>query len=874
VRTTNNRRIVSVILAAGKGTRMHSPNLHKVCFPLDGKPVIARSIEGYERCGVDTHCVVVGAMAEQVMQAASLAPVNLLFCHQVEQLGTGNATRCASKLLNALDFDGDIMVVAGDKVIEDAALNRLIGTFRDSDCDLAFMVGDVADYPDSGRIVCDNGRIIGNVEVFDIARMQLLIALQHVTEERVVPAGEAESLAITYFKNENKASKALGALWDSIQIGEPVTSKLLASHTTPSDFQLRINNRDYPPELLAGVKHANISVYLFKARALYSALEKLGSDNAQNEEYLTDVIGILAGEGRRVSLVPVDYPEQVMAYNTPQELRSIEDYLESRKRVSVVQPPRMCRTAAECLAHFETPGNAAENYLISVYGEDYAIIESKRRLLSSMLKEYISEFGDQEVYISRSPGRVNILGRHIDHQGGHVNMTAIDRDFYSIFGVREDRRVVLHNMESHQLPDRTLDIDEICAPYTGGDWLDFVNGSEVKAHIAANVGDWSLYVTAPIVRLQAKFPDIALKGMNIVASGNIPMAAGLSSSSAVVVAVAEGVVAINGIDISAGDFVTMCGEAEWYVGTRGGSGDHAAMKFAKRGRVVQLGFFPFHQTDDVPFTTEYLFIICNSHEKARKSQGARDVFNHRVACYNIGREIYRQRLPEYADRIEHLRDISCENLAMTYPELLQTLNELPCSLTRADIRNCLPEDVAEKYLMSHSEDVDSYPIRSVVMYGLAECARAKASGELLRRCDIRTFGEWVNHSHDGDRVVRWDRGGNSWPAILDYTDSEMSRLISSAEPGGEITQLPLIPGSYTCSIPQIDKMVDIANSVHGVCGAQILGAGLGGCIMVLVHEDSYDDLVKAMSRQYYDPLELEPEMFACRPVAGSGMVEF
>jgi len=69
-------------------------------------------------------------------------------------------------------------------------------------------------------------------------------------------------------------------------------------------------------------------------------------------------------------------------------------------------------------------------------------------------------------------------------------------------------------------------------------------------------------------------------------------------------------------------------------------------------------------------------------------------------------------------------------------------------------------------------------------------------------------------------------------------------------------------------------MVDIANSVHGVCGAQILGAGLGGCIMVLVHEDSYDDLVKAMSRQYYDPLELEPEMFACRPVAGSGMVEF
>jgi galactokinase len=52
-----------------------------------------------------------------------------------------------------------------------------------------------------------------------------------------------------------------------------------------------------------------------------------------------------------------------------------------------------------------------------------------------------------------------------------------------------------------------------------------------------------------------------------------------------------------------------------------------------------------------------------------------------------------------------------------------------------------------------------------------------------------------------------------------------------------------ISGSYECSIPEIDRIVDIACGLHGVEGAQLAGAGLGGCAMVLAQKDFAADIV-------------------------------
>jgi len=81
--------------------------------------------------------------------------------------------------------------------------------------------------------------------------------------------------------------------------------------------------------------------------------------------------------------------------------------------------------------------------------------------------------------------------------------------------------------------------------------------------------------------------------MDCAVTGDIPVAAGLSSSSAVLVAVAHAAVAINDFDLEPRQFVDLCGEGEWFVGSRGGAADHAAIRFGRRGSIAHVRFFPF-----------------------------------------------------------------------------------------------------------------------------------------------------------------------------------------------------------------------------------------------------------------------------------------
>ena len=76
-----NRRVpqFSMILAAGKGTRMGSETRHKVCFPVDGQPVINRTLDIYNGCGIRQHILVVGFLADQVIETVGRKHDNVIF---------------------------------------------------------------------------------------------------------------------------------------------------------------------------------------------------------------------------------------------------------------------------------------------------------------------------------------------------------------------------------------------------------------------------------------------------------------------------------------------------------------------------------------------------------------------------------------------------------------------------------------------------------------------------------------------------------------------------------------------------------------------------------------------------------------------------
>lgn len=186
-------------------------------------------------------------------------------------------------------------------------------------------------------------------------------------------------------------------------------------------------------------------------------------------------------------------------------------------------------------------------------------------------------------------------------------------------------------------------------------------------------------------------------------------------------------------------------------------------------------------------------------------------------------------------------------------------------------------DLLKVNFASHNEQPD-YNIRGVLLFGVAEIMRSKRCIEYLESGQIDKFGTLMKISHDGDRVARAGEDGRYHAFAADCSDDYLNNLMShlaSEDPGRVFNaQLYMQPGSYGCSTKEIDSMVDIACAVPGVAGAQIAGAGLGGCIMILARKESIEPLRKALTKHYYTPNKLAPAIMNCITVEGAGLAEF
>ena len=107
------------------------------------------------------------------------------------------------------------------------------------------------------------------------------------------------------------------------------------------------------------------------------------------------------------------------------------------------------------------------------------------------------------------------------------------------------------------------------------------------------------------------------------------------------------------------------------------------------------------------------------------------------------------------------------------------------------------------------------------------------------------LGRLMNSSHDGDRVSR-ETSRNTWRRVpADSADGPLAEWSRKPGRGADIAELS---GEYGCSLPELDRIVDIARRQPGVEGAQLAGAGLGGCIMVLVQKAAHRGLAQDAGR--------------------------
>lgn len=161
----------SVILAAGKGTRMKS-RLPKVLHSVCGQPMLLHVIDAAREAGIDRNIVVIGHEAEMVRAAID---TEVEWAFQMEQLGTGHAVLQTEPLLEG--FRGSIVILCGDTpLITPGTLKELTERHLQSG-DAATVLTSVLEDPSGyGRIIRDeSGMVLGIVEHIDASEDQLMI---------------------------------------------------------------------------------------------------------------------------------------------------------------------------------------------------------------------------------------------------------------------------------------------------------------------------------------------------------------------------------------------------------------------------------------------------------------------------------------------------------------------------------------------------------------------------------------------------------------------------------------------------------------------------------------------------------------------------
>ena len=528
------------------------------------------------------------------------------------------------------------------------------------------------------------------------------------------------------------------------------------------------------------------------------------------------------------------------------------------------------------------PNSELFRKLTAIYG-NAGLLDRPVRLLGKVLNEFGRSFGtDRPVFIVRSTGRVNMLGMHVDHRGGSVNPIAIKEAFFAV-EPRDDDRVVLRDVAGDRFPEESFSIGE-CLPRGGKvkDWDHWCHDELEKRKGKPGI-TFSNYVRAAVLYFQnlntaddgGQSPSF--RGMNVMIGSNVPPAAGLSTSSCLVVASALAILHRNGITMDPMAFCEHCGWAEWYVGTRGGFGDHAAIRLGRCNSIVHMTSFPF-TLQTVPFPPGYLVVLADSKVEARKQAGAKDGYNTPLAAYAFGLWLARKNYPQYAEKLQHLRDINPKALACSEAEVYRIIRSLPESVTRARILAMLPEkkEDIEKVFRSHNEPAGGYPVRGVCTYGIAECMRSNLVVDMLEKGDIAGFGRLISLHHDGDRVARLHNGKMA-PEVKDFSDSRFDRLIADLESGdpsrAECAHIWAQPGGYNVSVPDLDMAVDIAMGAKGVLGAGLVGAGLGGSMVALVEAAHADALVQRLARDYYAAKNLPMGAEIVSPVGGAGILD-
>ena len=381
---------------------------------------------------------------------------------------------------------------------------------------------------------------------------------------------------------------------------------------------------------------------------------------------------------------------------------------------------------------------------------------------------YREKFGHTPAHIARAPGRVNLLGEHVDYNDGFVLPAAIDRATYVAFSPTNADHSTLWAADLNQQASFSL---ETLPSKTQSD--------------SSSLPEWALYPAGVMWALHEE--KLNVPNMTAVFSSNVPQGSGLSSSASIEMAFAVAWQRLGGWTLPAMQRALLGQKAEnQYVGVNCGIMDQFASACGVENKLLLLDCRSL-EWKTVPLPENVSIVIADTTVRRRLTSGE---YNKRRSACEEAVCLLQQDLPN----IKSLRDVSMDDF-----------NRLA---------EKLPDEIEKR-------------ARHVV----EEIGRSNQAEALLEAGDIHSFGRLMNECHVSLRDL------------------------------------------YEVSCPELNTMVNIAQSLEGCYGARLTGAGFGGCTVNLVTSEHAENIAEILSKGYELETGLHPEIYITCAVVGAELIK-
>ncbi len=376
------------------------------------------------------------------------------------------------------------------------------------------------------------------------------------------------------------------------------------------------------------------------------------------------------------------------------------------------------------------------------------------------------------------PGRIEVLGKHTDYAGGRSVIAATEKGFCLVEAPRKDKKINV--------------IDAVSR-----DKIAFVLDSQLKP----KPGHWSNYLMTVARRLSRNFSGLHC-GCDVAFASDLPPAAGMSSSSALMAVFFLALSRINqldrheaykrnidGMESLAGylgtiengqSFGTLTGDEG--VGTFGGSEDHTAILCCKANMLSQYSYCPVRFERSIAVPDDYVFAVAGSGVVAEKTKDAREKYNRASLLASTIADVWRK---ETGRNDPHLAAA-----AQSSPEAVAHIRDV---LRRYRGDKFSSEELLNRFEHFYAESMEIIP----------------AAGDALSKGDVDKFGTEVDRSqHLAERLL-----GN-----------------------------------------QVSETIFLAKSARwlGAVAASAFGAGFGGSVWAVVHVDQAKTFLHNWTQQYFE----------------------